>query len=705
MNGKRCPKQFAAVSIVIALACAQVFAAKPIALTAQTAHIRASVRVNPGVYTLGDKDGKGAVQIEADGVTVDFQGATLQSPATPGGKQETYEGVGISVNGHKNVTIRNAIVHGFQYNVKALNCSALKIEDCALGWSRSQKVMDGGAVNYIWLVIRDLNAWKSYGAGAWLEGCTSSTVKGMRANQCQNGLMLVNSNRNRVIGCDFSYTSGWGLAMWNASDNLICWNQADFVNRPWGGGWGGDSSGFTLASDCNRNVIAYNSFTHGGDGYFLATENVGYDAQGKYFTKGACNENVVAFNDGSWSPHNAFESTFAIDNVYYHNWANESDYGFWLGYSTKNIVRDNQIVGSHGDGIATEHGADNWYVNNVIDRSGGAAIHLWAGTGERSAQTPSTRNHIVGNKINKARAAFDLANSPGNFASGNVVRAAPIPEGLGLVPGPKPPAVYRVPRMAEIMALKPKGFALYRDTDGPKGFDWLAATSYGMRDYRGMIVPWMMQDAKTLRMLVSPKRVKSIVLPDWMTMKPGTAPNERFATIKAGTKATGEYRPFKIVVTGKRGEKQAIAGRLLDADWQVKWFKWFRNDPDAYADTAAWEALFAEKPIKEEILPALPSVPGYGAPSAGLPTAYFALVATTHIKLDAGTYRFDTLSDDGIRVLVDGKPVVDNWTHHGGTNDTGSVALTAGVHEIEVRYCQENGAAALAVTWRRSDGG
>ncbi|HEY3412006.1 MAG TPA: NosD domain-containing protein [Armatimonadota bacterium] len=678
-------------------------AAKQIMLTLQTAHIRASVRVKPGVYTLADA-GKGAVQIEADGVTVDFQGATLQSPATPGGRQEMYEGVGISVNGHRNVTIRNAVVHGYQYNVKALKCSGLKLLDCALGWSRSQKVMDGGSVNYIWLVIRDLNAWKSYGAGAWLEDCTGSTVEGMRANQCQNGLMLVNSNRNRVIGCDFSYESGWGLAMWNSSDNLICWNQADFVNRPWGGGWGGDSSGFVLCSGSNRNVIAYNSFTHGGDGYFLATRDGGFNAQGKWFTQGSCDNNVVAYNDGSWSPHNAFESTLASGNKYYHNWANESDYGFWLGYSVNNVIRDNQIVGSRNDGIATEHGADNWYVNNVIERTGGAAIHLWGGGGERYAQTPSTRNHIIGNTITKARSAFDLTNSPGNSASGNVVRTAPIPAGFKLPSGPNAPADYRIARMLEIMAVKPKGFALYRDTNGPKGWDWLAATEYGMRDYRGMAVPWMMQDAKTLRLLVSPKLVKKIALPDWMTMKPGMAPNERFATIKVGVRATGEYRPFKIQVTGKRGERQTIQGKLLDADWQVKWFKWFRNDPDAYTDTAAWEALFAGKPLKEEVLPALPNIPGYGSPGPGLPSAYFALVATTHIKFEAGKYRFDTLSDDGIRVLVDGKPVVDNWTHHGGMNDSGTVALSAGVHSIEVRYCQENGASALSVNWRRSDG-
>jgi parallel beta-helix repeat protein len=680
-----------------------VFGAKQIALSPSSYLIRTSVRVKPGVYMLPDADGRGAVQILADGVTVDFQGATLQSPATAGGLQETFEGIGVSVNGHKNVTIRNAVIHGYQYNLKALNCSGLRIENCALGRSRSQKILVGDSANYIWLVIRDLNAWRGYGAGAWLEGCTASTVKNMRANQCQNGLILVNSDGNRVVNCDLSYESGWGLAMWNSSDNLICWNHADFVNRPWGGGWGGDSSGFTLTSNSNRNVFAYNSFSHGGDGFFLATEDAGYDGDGRYFARGTCNDNVVAYNDGSWSPHNAFESTFASRNIFYRNWADESDYGFWLGFSVKNTVRSNHVSGSHSDAIATEHGADNWYVSNVIGNTGGAAIHLWAGTGPRSDQTPSARNHIVGNRIANARTAFDFTNTSGTTGQGNGIQGAPVPTGDGLPAGPKPAATYRAPRIAEIEALKPKGFALYRSTAGPKGWDWLAPTAYGMRDYRGMIVPWMMQDAKTVKLLVVPKQVAKVNLPNWLYMLPGRAADERLVTMRPRERPSGDYRAFNIEVIGKRGGRQTISGRLLDAVWHVRWFKWFRDDPDAYADTAAWTALFAGKPLLEEDRPALPPIPGYGSPAPGVPNAYFALVATTGIRFDAGKYRFDTLSDDGIQVLVDGKLVIDNWTHHGGTNDSGETVLSAGGHEIEVRYCQENGAAALEMHWTKAE--
>lgn len=676
-----------------------------ITLSPGPSHIRTSVRVKPGVYTLSPNNGGAAIQVEADGITLDFQGATLRSPATSGGRQEAYDGVGIAINGHRNVTVKNAVVHGYQYNIKAIKCSDLRLENCELGQSRSQKIVDGDSANYIWLSIRDIGAWRTYGCGAWLEDCSGSIVRGVHANQSQNGLMLVNSNKNTVVGCDFGYDSGWGLAMWNSSDNLICWNQTDFVNRPWSGSWGGDSSDVVLSAGSHRNVFAYNSMTHGGDGFFLTNQNdVGYNAEGKYFNVGPCNNNVVAYNDGSWSTANAFESTFSTGNVFYRNIADDSGIGFWLGYSQKNTVRENEVIRSRYDGIAHEHGADNDYIGNVIKQTGGTAIHLYSNLGARAAQVPSARNRIVGNKIVKARSAYDLTNSTDYYAGGNVVRDAPLPAGFAPLAFTKAPKPYKVPRLAEIMAMKPKGFKLYRDSDGPKGWDWLAPTAYGMRDYRKMLVPWMKRDSKTLKLSVNPKKVAKIDLPDWLMMKNASAPNERLVTIKPSNSPTGEYRDFRIQVTGKSGQKQTIAGTLLDADWHVRWYKWFRNEHDAYADTAAWDALFAGPPLKEEVLPALPNIQGYAAPEPGLPIYYYAFVATTRIKLDAGTYRFNTLSDDGIRVLVDGKPVVDNWTWHAGTNDAGEVTVTSGLHEIEVHYCQENGAAALSVHWTRLAG-
>ena len=461
-----------------------------------------------------------------------------------------------------------------------------------------------------------------------------------------------------------------------------------------------------MTTGSHRNVWAYNSFTHGGDGLFLATLNGGFDGQGVLHEEGTCDDNEFAFTDGSYSTANAFESTFSRNNVFYKNWANESNYGFWRGFSKANLLEGNEINGSHADAIATEHGPGNVYIDNDIERTGGVAIHLWAGTGPRSEQSPSKGNVIVGNRIVKAGRAYDLTNSTETATGQNVVKDAPIPEGFqpGTVPTGTPPS-FQISRLKEIMALKPAGFKMYRDTDLPKGWEWLAPSPYGMRDYRGMEVPWMMRDAKTLRAIVRPEVVKSIRLPDWMVMTPGATPAEKFITTKPSGRPYGEYRDFAIKVIGKDGIRQNISGHVLDLEWKVRWFKWFRNDHDAYKDTAGWAALFAGPAIREDMLPDLPAIPGYSSPVPGLPPSNFALDATTKVKLNAGRYRFDSISDDGIEVFVDGKAVISNWTHHGGTGDAGEVVLSAGIHDIEVHYCQEDGAAALSVHWTRLSGG
>jgi hypothetical protein len=282
------------------------------------------------------------------------------------------------------------------------------------------------------------------------------------------------------------------------------------------------------------------------------------------------------------------------------------------------------------------------------------------------------------------------------------VQDAVVPKGFRQLGAPFTPNPFVLDRQDEVRWLKPPGFRMYRDTDLPKGWQWLAPSAYGMRDYRKMAIPWMMRDAKTLRLYAPPVgSTWSLELPDWMVQSAGDHPREVFVTAKPSASPVGEYRVFKIGVDIGTTPRQWIVGRLLEVTWHVRWFKWFRNDHNAFADTAGWAALFAGPALKEEDLPDLPEVPGNKAPEPGLPADHFALVGTTQIRLDAGLYQFDTVSDDGIQVLVDGKTVVDNWTHHGATSDSGRLALGGGVHRIEVHYCQEDGGAALRVRWTK----
>ncbi|MFK4088022.1 PA14 domain-containing protein [Kribbella sp. NPDC020789] len=91
---------------------------------------------------------------------------------------------------------------------------------------------------------------------------------------------------------------------------------------------------------------------------------------------------------------------------------------------------------------------------------------------------------------------------------------------------------------------------------------------------------------------------------------------------------------------------------------------------------------------------------GPGTPSAAVPVDNFSVRWTGQVDVPAAaTYSFITTTDDGVRLWVDGRLIVDAWTDHSKRDDTGSIALTAGKHAIKLEY-YENGYDAIAqLSW------
>ena len=64
------------------------------------------------------------------------------------------------------------------------------------------------------------------------------------------------------------------------------------------------------------------------------------------------------------------------------------------------------------------------------------------------------------------------------------------------------------------------------------------------------------------------------------------------------------------------------------------------------------------------------------------------------------TYTFYTNSDDGVRLWVDGTQLVNNWTAHAPTENSGTIALTAGVPvPIRLNYYEQGGSATMQLRW------
>lgn len=80
-----------------------------------------------------------------------------------------------------------------------------------------------------------------------------------------------------------------------------------------------------------------------------------------------------------------------------------------------------------------------------------------------------------------------------------------------------------------------------------------------------------------------------------------------------------------------------------------------------------------------------------GSPDPRLPVDAFSARWTASLPFSTGTLKLTTYTDDGVRVFVDGKRVIDNWTRHGITEDSTSVDLKEGVHTVRMEYFEAGG--------------
>ncbi|WP_461632726.1 choice-of-anchor L domain-containing protein [Labilibaculum euxinus] len=70
---------------------------------------------------------------------------------------------------------------------------------------------------------------------------------------------------------------------------------------------------------------------------------------------------------------------------------------------------------------------------------------------------------------------------------------------------------------------------------------------------------------------------------------------------------------------------------------------------------------------------------------------------------EAGDYTFYTNSDDGVRLVIDGSNVINNWTNHGPTVNSGTKNLSKGEHTITLEYFENGGGAVIELEWESTD--
>ncbi|RMH26223.1 MAG: hypothetical protein D6692_09770 [Planctomycetota bacterium] len=716
------------------------------------------VFIPPGTV-ITDDENDGVIQIAADGVRLVFEpGSVLigregldrwlrEGPAAGEG-WDTLTGTGIAVDGHEGVAIVNASVRGFRVGVLAREADGLRIENATLTDLWRQRLTSTatreGADDWLWPHKNDDNEWlTNYGAAVWVEDSEKVSLRAVTVRRGQNGIVLDATNGSSVSECDASFLSGWGLAMWRASDNEIKDNRFDFCVRGHVEGVynrGQDSAGILMFEACRDNRIISNSATHSGDGIFGFGGNDAIELvqDGPWGNAG----NRFVSNDLSFAPAHGLEMTFSEQNYIGNNlFESNAICGIWGGYSRRTTISENTFIANGGMAYGRERGAINIEhgSGNIITRNrftnNKVGVRLWwdfdaallskpgVQAGYRGVQDNEIdRNHFVmqsdhpfGQAVMVGVEIDDIGEAPGYDGprvGSNVFERSQnsweIEEGAG-VPVIFPKGQLRPKKDPEIQALSymipPRPDRIH-----PSGREWIVVDDWGPWDFE---TPLLREHSRS-----SNADTFELYPPRRSTHEPSVTIDGADAELLPPAGLEG-WRPWLVRVTPRDGQAvsaytgtvrcgnwtRPIAGRFVRAAWSVRVWSW-TSDP--LEDLDAWRAEAGSVgPIETGSLD-LPF--GYAGPSSVQPALKidardrFGLIAEGSIDLPPGRWRVRTRSDDGIRVAINDELLIERWDIHGPTEDAAEFEVAeAGPTRIGLEYFENAGYATLSVWFEPAD--
>lgn len=92
---------------------------------------------------------------------------------------------------------------------------------------------------------------------------------------------------------------------------------------------------------------------------------------------------------------------------------------------------------------------------------------------------------------------------------------------------------------------------------------------------------------------------------------------------------------------------------------------------------------------------------GTGSPTPLVPNDDFSVRWTGQVQpLYSENYTFETRTDDGVRLWVNGQQIIDQWVNQGVTAHTGTITLEAGVkYDLRMEYYERGGNAVAELHW------
>jgi len=707
-----------------------------ITVTAPNTVLTQSCRVViPQGLVIRDVNDQGVIVVGAPNIEIEFAKGSVLRGSPTNTRPDEYKGYGIRLNGHAGVRIRGARISGFWCGLWAATANGLVIEsveasDNRRAYLKSTPVAEDEG-DWLFGHNNDQHEWlKTYGAALYVEDSAGVTVRNSRVWHGQNALCLDRVTASRVYDNDFSFNSGWGIAMWRCTSNVISRNAVDFCVRGYSHGVynrGQDSAGIFVFEQNNKNVFAENSVTHGGNGFFgfAGREAIGEIGEHlvEWYKRRGNTDNLLIGNDLSYAPAHGIENTFSFGNKYLKNRVvGNAICGIWAGYSRESLIAGNDFEGNgemgyglERGGVNIDHGGDNSILRNSFVKNK-CGVHLWGGANPdfdrrgwgKANGYASTGSVIAGNTFDGGSLAFHFR-GPGQVLLGPNKLV-----GLGkeIIADPAYQVTRDNQRLVEpIHVPKHEVFGRKHPVGARpelRGRQNIIMTEWGPWDHAAPLVRTVKSaggmalfevlkvPTKDLRVETVGNQVRSV-----QAVVSGKA-DESQVTVTASEPGVHPY-VLKLRTAGK--PLPEIKGTLLATKWQATFFKWPadidpRKDPERYSKLAdgptAVSAQLDELALRYGMRG--PSELGLSdkISAAKLGQDHFGMIARTRLPLAKGVWELSTLSDDGVRVSLDEKSVIENWTWHGPTRDTARLELAADkTVDIVVEHFQIDGYAVL----------
>jgi uncharacterized protein YkwD/chitodextrinase len=92
---------------------------------------------------------------------------------------------------------------------------------------------------------------------------------------------------------------------------------------------------------------------------------------------------------------------------------------------------------------------------------------------------------------------------------------------------------------------------------------------------------------------------------------------------------------------------------------------------------------------------------GAGTPDKSITSYDFSVRWQGYFDFAPGTYAFNTIASDGVRLYIDGNLVLDRWRDQAGTTYTNLLSLASGQHLLTLEYYEHTGWPTAHLTWQQ----